>query len=146
MSWRMGLGKYICKLVFKGAKSKWKLCCWRWWRMKWQTISMCLVCSWKTLLLAMWMVLQLSQWIGELVAWGAPISVRSQRNQMSLEAASVRARYSTSVLKRVTTNCFLLRQDIRDELRKIIITNSRATVRGVLLRPQPYGQTQALHG
>jgi hypothetical protein len=92
------------------------------------------------------MVLQLSQWTGVLVAWDAPISVRSQRNQMSLEVASVRARYSTSVLKRVTTNCFLLRQDIRDELRKEIITNSRATVRGVLLRPQPYGQTQALHG
>jgi len=55
--------------------------CLRWWRVRWQLISMCLVRSWKTELWAIWIELWLSQYIG--VGWEKKtlISASNQRNQ-----------------------------------------------------------------
>ena len=43
---------------------------------------------------------------------------RSQRNQRSSAVVSASARYSASVLERATTDCFLLRQEMRESPRR----------------------------
>jgi hypothetical protein len=42
------------------------------------------------------------------------MSDKSYRNQRSSDVVSARARYSTSVLDRAITYCFLLRHEIKD--------------------------------
>jgi hypothetical protein len=75
----MRLGKEICKE--EGTKGKVMVSCLRWWRVRWQSISICLVRSWKTELWAIWIELLLSQYIG--VGWEKKtlISASNQRNQ-----------------------------------------------------------------
>jgi len=48
----------------KETKGKVMVSCLRWWQLRWQSISTCLVCSWKTELWAIWIELWLSQYIG----------------------------------------------------------------------------------
>ena len=69
----------ICKE--EGTKGKVMVPCLRWWRVRWQSISMCLVRSWKTELWVIWIELWLSQYIG--VGWEKKtlISTSNQRNQ-----------------------------------------------------------------
>jgi len=69
----------ICKE--EGTKDKVMVPCLRWWRVRWQSISMCLVRSWKTKLWAIWIELWLSQYIG--VGWEKKtlISASNQCNQ-----------------------------------------------------------------
>ena len=78
-----------------------KVPCSKWWRTKWQSISICLV----------W----LSQWIGTTVEQSMPRSWKSQRNQRSSVVVSASARYSTSVLERAIIDCFLLHQEMRHQ-------------------------------
>jgi len=107
----------ICKE--EGTKGKAMVSCLRWWRVRWQSISMCLVCSWKTELWAFWIELWLSQYIG--VGWEmkTPISVSNQRNQTIPLVVDVMARYSASVDDWETIDCFLLFQEIRESPKKI---------------------------
>jgi len=69
----------ICKE--EGTKGKVMVSCLRWWRVRWQSNSMCLVRSWKTKLWAIWIELWLSQNIE--VGWEKKtrISASNQRNQ-----------------------------------------------------------------
>ena len=47
-----------------------------------------------------------------------PKFLKSHCSQKSLDVVSAKARYSTSVLERVTKVCFLLRQEIKEEPRR----------------------------
>ena len=93
--------------------------CLRWWRVRWQSISMCLVRSWKTELWAIWIELWLSQYIG--VGWEKeiPISASNQRNQTISLVVDAMTRYSASVDDWETIDCFLLFQEIRESPKKI---------------------------
>jgi len=115
-----------CALVKKsaiskeeGTKGKAMVSCLRWWRVRWQLISMCLVCSWKTELWAFWIELWLSQYIR--VGWEmkTPISDSNQRNQTIPLVVDVMAWYSASVDDWETIDCFLLFQEIRESPKKI---------------------------
>ena len=80
---------------------------------------MCLVCSWKTELWAIWIELWLSQYIG--IGWEreTPISVSNQRNQTIYLVVDAITRYSVSVEDWETIDCFLLFQEIRESPKKI---------------------------
>ena len=95
-----------------------KVPCNKWWRTKWQSISICLVRSWKTSLWAIWMALRLSQWIETAVEKSTLRSWRSQHKQMSSAVVSASAWYSASVLEWAITDCFLLRQEMRESPRR----------------------------
>ena len=45
-----------------------------------------------------------------------PKSLRSHRSQRSSDVVSARARYSASVLERAIKVCFLLRQEIKEDI------------------------------
>jgi len=107
----------ICKE--ERTKGKVVVPCLRWWRVRWQSISMCLVRSWKTELWAIWIELWLSQYIG--VGWEKeiPISASNQRNQTISLVVDTMARYSASVDDWETIDCFLLFQEIRESPKKI---------------------------
>ena len=77
----------------------------RWWRIKWQSISMCFMRSWNTSLWAIWIALWLSQLMIVEVEWVTPMFSSNQRSQRSSWVVSARARYSASVLDRTTTVC-----------------------------------------
>jgi hypothetical protein len=77
-----------------------------WCRTKWQSISMCFVRSWNTLLWEICIALLLSQWSIVAEECGTPMSVNSHRNQINSEEASAIAWYSDSALERATTVCF----------------------------------------
>lgn len=55
---------------------------WRWWRVRWQSILICLVRSWKTELWAIWITLLLSQYIGVGLEREIPILDKSQHIQI----------------------------------------------------------------
>jgi len=55
--------------------------CLKWWQVRWQSILMCLVRSWKTELWAIWIELWLSQYIGVWWEKKTLISASNQRNQ-----------------------------------------------------------------
>jgi hypothetical protein len=76
----MRIGKKICNLQGRRNQRQ-SNGAMRWWRVRWQSISMCLVRSWKTKLWAIWIELWLSQYIG--VGWEKKtlISASNQRNQ-----------------------------------------------------------------
>jgi len=93
--------------------------CLRWWRVRWQSISMCLVHSWKTELWAIWIELLLSQYIGVWWERKTLISVSNQYNQTISLVVDVISQYSTSVEDWETIYCFLLFQEIRELPRKI---------------------------
>ena len=80
---------------------------------------MCLVCSWKTELQAIWMTLLLLQWreVGAVI--GTPISANNQRNQIISFVVVAIARHSALVEDRETTFGFLLYHEIRDPLEKM---------------------------
>jgi len=113
----MRLGKEICNLQKK--KGKVMVPCLRWWRVRWQSILMCLVRSWKIKFWAIWMEFWLSQYIG--VGWErkTPISASNQRNQTISLVVDVIARYSALVEDWKTIDCFLLFQKIRESHKKI---------------------------
>jgi hypothetical protein len=107
----------ICKK--KETKGKVMVSCLRWWRVKWQSISMCLVRSWKTEWWAIWIEFWLSQYIG--VGWESEtlISASNQRNQIISSVVDVITRYSVLVEDWETVNYFLLFQEIRESSKKI---------------------------
>ena len=61
-----------------------------------------------TLLWVMQIALQLSRWMEELVDCGAPISTKNHWSHRISEVGTTKARYSTFVLERATTNCLCL--------------------------------------
>ena len=93
--------------------------CLRWWKVRWQLISMCLVRSWKTELWAIWIEFWLSQYIK--VRWEREtlISASNQHNQTISLVVYVRARYFVLVDDWKTINCFILFQKIRESLKRI---------------------------
>ena len=107
----------ICKE--EETKGKVMVPCLRWWWVRWQSISMCLVRSWKTEFWAIWIEFWLSQYIG--VGWEGetPISASNQRNQIISLVVDVIAWYSTSVEDWETIDCFLLFQEMRESPKKI---------------------------
>ena len=121
-SWKwpggIGLVNISTNWSWEDTKQSRKVPCSKWWRTKWQSILICLVHSWKMSLWVSWMALWLSQWIGTAVEQSTPRSWRSQRNQRSSAVVSASAQYSVSVLERVTTDCFLLRQEMRESPRR----------------------------
>jgi len=93
--------------------------CLRRWRVRWQSISMCLVRSWKTKLWAIWIELWLSQYIG--VGWERKthISASNQHNQTISLVVDIIAWYFASVEDWETIDYFLLFQEIRESPKKI---------------------------
>ena len=89
------------------------------WRMKWQSISICFVLSWKTGLLAILVALVLSPWRGVELPTGTPNSQRRQRSQMISALADDIARYSALAEDFDTMVCFLHFHEIRDSPRNI---------------------------
>lgn len=88
-------------------------------RTRWQSISICLVRSWKTGLDAIWIAAWLSQ--NRRAGWeqGKCNSERSRRIQGSSLAVAAKARYSTSAEDREIVVCFLAFQDIDESPRKM---------------------------
>ena len=80
----------------------------KWWRTRWQSISICFVRSRKTSLCTIWITLRLSQWMTVGEECVRPISSNNQRRARSSKVISARARYSALVLERDTICCFLL--------------------------------------
>jgi len=107
----------ICKE--EETKGKVMVPCLRWWRVRWQSISMCLVCLWKTKLWAIWIELWLSQYIGVWWEMETFIPASNQHNQTISLVIDVKARYSTSVEDWETIDCFLLFEEIRKSFTKI---------------------------
>jgi len=107
----------ICKE--KGTKGKVMVSCLRWWQVRWQSISMYLVHSWKTELWAIWIELWLSQYIE--VGWENEtlISASNQRNQTISLVVDVMARYYALMDDWETIDCFLLFQEIRESPKRI---------------------------
>jgi hypothetical protein len=114
-----------CDLVKKSAicmeeeiNDKVMVSCLRWWWIRWQSISICLVCLWKIELWAIWIELWLSQYIG--VGWKSeiPISASNQHNQ-TISWVNVIAWYSASVEDWEIIDYFLLFQEIRESPKKI---------------------------
>ncbi|KAK3020509.1 hypothetical protein RJ639_045451 [Escallonia herrerae] len=64
---------------------------------------------------------------------GTPMSPSSHHNQINSVVVSARARYSDSVLKRETMNCFLLHQEMRELPR----TKQKPIVERQLKRSRP---------
>jgi len=114
---RFGKKTAICKE--EGTKSEVIVPCLKWWRIRWQSILMYLVHSWKNKLWAIWIELWLSQYIR--VRWEREtrISASNQCNQTISLVVDVIARYSASVEDWETIDCFLLFQEIRESLKKI---------------------------
>ena len=90
----------------------------RWWCTRWQSISICLVRSWKTSLCTIWIALRLSQCMTVSEECVRPITSNSQQRARSSDVVSARAQYSALVLKRDTICCFLLCQEIRESPKK----------------------------
>ena len=113
----MRLGKEICNLQGRRNKRQSNGAMLAWWRVRWQSISMCLVRSWKTELWAIWIELWLSQYIG--VGWESetPISASNQRNQIISLVVDIIARYSALVDDWETIDCFF--QEMRESPKKI---------------------------
>ena len=81
---------------------------------RWQSISKCLVRSWKTGLAAIWMALWLSQNnTGSLEHWMWR-SLRRYRSHWSSQVAEARARYSASEDDLEIVICFFVLQEIRE--------------------------------
>jgi len=82
-------------------------------QMKWQSISMCLVLSWKTGLELIWS----ASWLSHIsVIWMTSPNCNSWNNflsQTSSQVAEDIALYSASVLDLATTLCFLPFQEIK---------------------------------
>jgi len=112
MEWDLVKKFTICK--DKKTKGKVMVTCLRWWRVRWQSISMCLVRSWKTKLWAIWIELWLSQYIG--VGWEIEtlIFASNQHNQTISLVVDVIAWYFASVEGWEIIDCFLLFQKIRE--------------------------------
>ena len=93
--------------------------CLRWCRVRWQSILMCLVRSWKTELWAIWIELWLSQYIW--VGWESEtlISASNQCSQIISLVVDVISRYFASVEDWKTIDYFLLFQEIRKSPKKI---------------------------
>ena len=122
-SWCRGLGSALVKISAN----------WSWvetwgkvifsvttcWWMKWQSISMCFVRSWKTGLLAILVALVLSPWSGVELPTMTPNSQRRRRNQMISALADDIARYSASAEDLDTVVCFLHFHEIRESPRNI---------------------------
>jgi hypothetical protein len=87
-------------------------------RTTWQSISICLVLSWKTGLAAMCIADLLSQYMRIGDSWGIRKSCRRYNRHWPSQAAWAKTRYSASDDDLETTNCFLLFQLINDEPRK----------------------------
>jgi len=102
--------------------------CLRWWRVRWQSISMCLVCSWKIELWAIWIELWLSQYIW--VRWESEtlIFASNQRNQTISLVIDVITWYSVSVEDWKIIDCFLLFQEIRESLKKNTKTSNKLRI------------------
>lgn len=96
-----------------------KCCDWMCCRMKWQSISMCLVRSWNTGLAAMWMAARLSQKNGTVPACLTSKCYNNMRNHMILHVVLAVTRYSTSAEERETIVCFLERHVIGEDPRKM---------------------------
>ena len=81
-------------------------------RTKWQSISICLVRSWKTGLAEMWRADWLSQ--RSSIGWPrwTPKDVRRLRSQTSSLVVIAMARYSASAEERETVVCFFVFQEI----------------------------------
>jgi len=107
----------ICKE--EGTKGKAMVPCLRWWRVRWQSISMCLVRSWKTELWAIWIELWLSQYIGVWWEKETLISASNQHNQTISLVVDAMTRYSISVDDWEIIDCFFLFQEIRESPKKI---------------------------
>lgn len=89
------------------------------WRMKWQSISMCFVLSWKTGLLAILVALVLSPWRGVELPTGIPNSHKRRWSQIISALAEDIARYSASAEDFETVVCFLHFHEIREFPRNI---------------------------
>lgn len=90
----------------------------RWWRTTRQSISVCLVLSWKTGFAAIWRVALLSQ--NNKAGWSCEM-VRSQRTETSQTSSQVVVAivlYSASADDLDTVGCFLDFQEIKESLRK----------------------------
>jgi len=102
--------------------------CLRWWRVRWQSFSMCLVCSWKIELWTIWIKLWLSQYIG--VRWESktPIFASNQRNQPISLVIDVITWYFVSVKDWKIIDYFLLFQEIRESLIKNTKTSNKLMI------------------
>lgn len=83
-------------------------------RTKWQSISICLVRSWKTGFLKMCRAAWLSQKMSIGVVWKTPMAARKYLIQMSSLVTVAMARYSASADEQETSPCFFVFQDMGD--------------------------------
>ena len=83
--------------------------------MKWQSTSMCLVCSWKTGFLTIWSAAWLSQWSRVGWEWDIPRLWRRSLNHFNSPVTAVMDRYSASAEERDTVCCFLVFHEIGED-------------------------------
>ena len=118
----------ICKE--KETKGRIIMSCLRWWRVRWQSISMCLIRSWKIELWAIWKELWLSLFIR--VGWEREtlISASNQHNQTIYLVVDAITQYSASVEDWEIIDRFLLFQEIRESPRDTK-TSNRLVICGI---------------
>jgi hypothetical protein len=120
----------ICKE--KKTKGRIMMPCLRWWWVRWQSISMCLIRSWKIELWAIWKELWLSHYIR--VGWEREtlISASNQHNQTIYLVVDAITQYSASVEDWEIIDRFLLFQEIRESPRDTK-TSNRLAICGITI-------------
>ncbi len=87
-------------------------------RIKWQSIFICLVLSWKTGLAAICKAAVLSQYNNAGFGCNILKSVNNERSQDNSQHVPVMALYSASAEERDTVFCLFVRQEIREDPKK----------------------------